>query len=69
MGERIKVDIKKEGSLVKALKVWKKKSIFIVKELKERKEYIKPSFKKREQKRKAIHKIIENNKDLKDGID
>lgn len=52
------LDVTKFNSVDQALKVYKQKhnKIGIVKELKERQEYKKPSVRKREQKAKAIHR-------------
>jgi len=53
----ILLDLKKYKSLEHALKVYKQKhnKIGIVKELRERQEFVKPSVKKRAQKLKAIY--------------
>jgi ribosomal protein S21 len=50
---KIKVEVKKNIS--SALKNWKLKSRDILKELKDRKEYTKPSQKRRNEKNKAIY--------------
>ena len=55
MAERIKVDVTKHKNLGAALKIWKSKNYQVVKELKSRKEYLKPSAKRRKQKKKAIY--------------
>lgn len=54
MAARIIVSVKEAGSLSRALKNWKRKSFFILKELKERKQFKKKSEKKREARAKAI---------------
>lgn len=53
----ISLDLKKYKSLEHALKVYKQKhnKIGIIKELRERQEFVKPSVKKRAQKLKAIY--------------
>jgi small subunit ribosomal protein S21 len=56
MAERIVVKISDGSKLNSALKIWKQKSKYIVKELKQRKEFQKPSAQRREQLSKAIRK-------------
>jgi len=53
----ISLDLKKYKSLEHALKVYKQKhnKLGIVKELRDRQEFVKPSVKKRDQKLKAIY--------------
>lgn len=46
----------KNGNINFALKEWKRKNFYITKELKERREFEKPSAKKREVKKNAIYK-------------
>jgi len=47
MAERINVKIEGTKDLARALKIWKNKSFYITNDLKNRKEYEKPSVKKK----------------------
>ena len=53
----IKIDVKKYKNLEHALKIYKSKVIStgLINEVRERKEFVKPSAKKRKQKEKAIY--------------
>lgn len=55
MSERINVKVEGEKDLARAVKIWKNKSFYITIELKDRKEYTKPSTKKRKKFQKAIY--------------
>lgn len=50
------VSVVKNGNITHAIKEWKKKSFYLIKELKERRSFEKPSVKKRTIKKAAIHK-------------
>lgn len=56
MAERIIVHITEGSKLNSAIKAWKQKSKYITEELRERKQYEKPSVRNRAKKLKAIHK-------------
>ncbi len=55
MSERINVKVEGGKDLARALKIWKNKSFYITNDLKDRKEYTKPSVKKRKKFQKAIY--------------
>jgi len=55
MAERINVKIEGTKDLARALKTWKNKSFYITNDLKNRKEYEKPSVKKRKNFQKAVY--------------
>lgn len=56
MAERIIVQINESSKLNSAIKTWKQKSRYIVEELRNRKQYEKPSIRNRAKKLKAIHR-------------
>lgn len=64
MAKRIIVNVKNAKSLNNALKEWKRRNYFLVKELRSKKEYEKPSDKKR----KALKKRIRTDRYLR-GLD
>lgn len=61
MAKRINVKVEGTKDLARALKIWKNKSFYITNELKDRKEYEKPSIKKRKIFQKAIYLLNLNN--------
>lgn len=54
MSERINVKVVDGKDLARALKIWKNKSFYITNDLKDRKEYTKPSVKKEKNSRKRF---------------